>query len=190
MSRIGKKSIIIPENVEVKLEEKGENEAPLMKIKGVQGEIEAKLPAGFNFQIAKNEINILPKKKLTKKNRALWGTLRAFLYNYIQEGVVKKFEKKLELVGIGYRASLKDKKTLQLGLGYSHDIEIKIPDNLDVLIEKNIVTISGIDKQKVGEFAAKIKTLQPPEPYKGKGIRYFGEKIKIKEGKKAITTTG
>lgn len=181
MSRIGKKPIIIPEKVEV---EKKDNE---VTIKGPKGEISQVFPREISFKKEDNKILVFPKKK-TKKSAALWGLMRALLQNNIT-GVTEGFEKKLELKGIGYRVSLEKEKLLKLEVGFSHSVEVEIPFQLDVSVEKNIITISGIDKQKVGEFAAKIRKIRPPEPYKGKGIRYFGEKIRRKEGKKAVVTT-
>lgn len=207
MSRIGRKPIIIPEKVEVSIE------AQNVKIKGPKGEISQKIPSEILVEIhphtkrgqsvkgAKidetsprsgvgargNEILVFPKKGL-KKVSALWGLTRALLQNHVK-GVIEGFEKQLEMRGIGYKAVLKDEKVLQLAVGFSHLVNLEIPEELSVSLEKNIITVSGIDKQKVGEFAAEIRAVRKPEPYKGKGIRYVGEKVRKKEGKKAVTAT-
>jgi len=182
MSRIGKKPILIPQNVEVEIE------GQKVTIKGAKGEISQEIPS--EIQVAKEQRNLLvsPKKR-TKQSASLWGVTRALLQNHI-EGVQKGFEKKLEIQGIGYKASIEDAKTLKLEVGFSHPVKLEIPEDLDVSVEKNLIKISGIDKQKVGQFAAKIRKVRPPEPYKGKGIRYLGEKVRKKEGKKAAATTG
>lgn len=180
MSRIGKKPIKIPDSVEVKMIEER-----MVKIKGPKGEISKEIPQDIAIELKDEEILLSPKRK-TKKSGALWGLTRALLNNDIK-GVTEGFEKELELIGIGYRASVEKEKLLVLEVGFSHKIELEIPEGINVSVKKNIITVSGIDKQKVGEIAAKIRKVRPPEPYKGKGIRYLGEKVRKKEGKKAIT---
>lgn len=179
MSRIGKRPIEIPDDVEIKIEER------LVKIKGPKGEMSKEIPLDIGIEIKGKEILLNPKRK-TKKSGALWGLTRSLLYNDVK-GVTEGFEKELELRGIGYRASVEKEKLLVLEVGFSHKVEIEVPEGIDVSVKKNIITISGIDKQKVGEVAAKIRKVRPPEPYKGKGIRYVGEKVRRKEGKKAAT---
>jgi large subunit ribosomal protein L6 len=181
MSRIGKKPIIIPENITVEKKDRR------ILIKGDKGDFFHLMPEEINIEIKNNEI-VLSLKKETKKSKALWGLTRALLYNYI-EGLTKGFQKNLELVGVGYRAALEGNQ-LVLDVGYSNKVKKDIPQDLTVTIEKNVVTISGIDKQRVGEFAAKIRKIRPPEPYKGKGIKYSDEIIRRKEGKKAVTSGG
>ncbi len=181
MSRIGKKPIIIPDNVEVKI--KGQD----VIIKGPKGEISKEVPRDIAIDLKDKEILLSPKRK-TKKSGALWGLTRALLNNDIK-GVTEGFEKELELIGIGYGASVEKEKFLVLEVGFSHKIELEIPEGINISVKKNIITVSGIDKQKVGEIAAKIRKVRPPEPYKGKGIRYLGEKVRRKEGKKVITAT-
>jgi len=183
MSRIGKKPILIPENVEVKIE----NHQVL--IKGPKGEISQEISPEISVEKKEDKIIIVSPKRKTKKTPALWGLTRALLQNHVI-GVTQGFEKQLEIRGIGYKASLEGEKTLKLEVGFSHPVKLEIPADLNVSIEKNIIKVSGIDKQKVGEFAAKIRKVRPPEPYKGKGIRYVGEKVRKKEGKKAAATTG
>lgn len=181
MSRIGKKPIEIPEGVEVK------TEANEVKIKGPKGEISQFIPGELGFKIEEKKIQVLAKAE-TKRTKALWGLTRALLQNNIK-GVKDGYEKKLELRGIGYRASLKDERTLSLEVGFSHLVDFSVPDGITVKVEKNIITVTGIDRQKVGEVAANIRKARPPEPYKGKGIRYLGEKVRKKEGKKVATAT-
>jgi len=181
MSRIGKKPIEIPDGVEIEIEKR------LVKMKGPKGEISKEIPLDIGIEIKDKEILLNPKRK-TKKSGALWGLTRSLLYNDVK-GVTEGFEKELELIGIGYRASVEKEKLLVLEVGFSHKVEIEAPEGIDISVKKNIITVSGIDKQKVGEIAAKIRKVRPPEPYKGKGIRYVGEKVRRKEGKKAITAT-
>jgi large subunit ribosomal protein L6 len=179
MSRVGKKPILIPEDVKVEIEDQE------IKIRGPKGELSFEVRPEIKIEAVKRQISVSPKKQ-TKKTKALWGLTRTFLSNAI-EGVTKGYEKKLEIQGIGYRASL-DGKDLTLQVGFTHPVKIAAPGGINFLVEKNIITISGIDKKLVGELAAKIRKIRPPEPYKGKGIRYFGEQVKRKAGKKAVTT--
>ena len=171
MSRIGKKPIEIPQGVEIKFDQ------DFIVVKGPKGELR---------QLIKAEVQIDKDKIIVKSDdSAMWGLSRSLIANMI-EGVVNGFSKQLEIVGIGYSAQIKENKLI-MKLGFSHPVEIEIPDNLEVKLEKNIIIISGIDKQFVGEFAAKIRDKKKPEPYKGKGIRYMREIIKLKPGKKAIS---
>ncbi len=179
MSRLGKKPVIIPNGVEVK-----ENQH-LIEVKGAKGTLTLPLSYDLSIEIKENKIFI---KKLgkTKKASAMWGTTARLLENMIK-GVTEGFERKLELNGVGYRMAVKGNK-LDLALGFSHPVEVEIPQDLKVQIEKNILTVSGIDKQKVGQFAAKIRDLKPVEPYKGKGFKYDDEIVRRKEGKKAVAS--
>lgn len=181
MSRIGKQPIELPEGVTVKIDE------GIVTIKGPKGELTREIPDEVLVVQQENKLIVSPKRRL-KTTPAMWGLTRALLANCVR-GVAEGFEKKLELIGVGYKASIEKDKTLKVEVGYSHPVNMEIPEELSVLVEKNIITISGIDKQKVGEFAAKIRANRPPEPYKGKGIRYVGEKVRRKEGKKAAGTT-
>ncbi len=176
MSRIGKKPILIPQETEVEIKE------GKVVFKGPKGEVSHVLPEGILVKKENDKILVSPEKK-TKKLQALWGLTRALLQNHLK-GVTSGFEKKLEIRGIGYRASVEDEKVIKLEVGFSHPVKLEIPPKINVSIEKNIITISGIDKQKVGEFAAKIRKIRPPEPYKGKGIRYLGEIVRKKASKK------
>jgi len=182
MSRIGKKPILIPEKVTV-----GINDRQFI-VKGPLGELEHELPEELAIAIKEGKIFVSLKKE-TKKSPALWGLTRTILANMVK-GVVEGFEKRLEIQGIGYRASLKDERHLELRVGFSHPVIVEIPAGITVSVEKNIILVRSVDKQKVGEFAAQIRRIKPAEPYKGKGIRYFGEKIRMKEGKKAVGATG
>jgi len=179
MTRIGKKPILIPENVEVKIE------GQKIIVKGPKGELQKEIRPEIKFEIKDKEIFVLPKIK-TKKTEALWGTSWALLANMIK-GVVDGFEKKLEIEGLGYKATLEG-NDLILFVGFSHQVKIKTPLSIKFSVEKNIITVSGIDKELVGQIAAKIRKVRPPEPYKGKGIRYLGEVIRRKAGKKVATT--
>jgi large subunit ribosomal protein L6 len=177
MSKIGKKPIQIPEGVEIKIEER------VVKVKGPKGELSLEIRPEIGINIKDNQIEVFPKNK-TKQTKALWGTTRSLINNLV-EGVTKGFQKQLEIQGIGYKANLEG-RDLILEVGFSHPVRMKIPQGLEVSVSKNIITVTGIDKQLVGEFAAQIRKVRPPEPYKGKGIRYLGEKIKLKPGKKAV----
>lgn len=187
MSRIGKKPIIIPAGVEVKIE-KGQ-----IIVKGPKGELKRDIPAQIKIEIKEASSEAAGDKELivglakrTKKSPALWGLFRVLISNMV-EGVTNGFEKKLEIKGVGYRASVKDNKLI-LSIGYSHPVEIEPPAGIELKTEKEIIIVSGIDKQLVGQVAAKIREQKKPEPYKGKGIRYLGEIVRRKAGKKAVGT--
>ena len=171
MSRLAKNPIKINDDVKVSLVEN------LLNIEGKLGKSSTAIPNSINVNIDDNGI------MLTSDDKALLGTIYANIKNEII-GNTKGFEKKLELVGTGYKANINGKE-LVLSLGYSHDINFKIPDNIEIKVEKNInVSVTGQSKQLVGQVAAEIKSFRKPEPYKGKGVRYAGEKIYRKEGKK------
>lgn len=175
MSRIGKKEINIPDSVEVILE------GSKLKAKGPKGEDFLIIKDGFKIDIKDNVLSVVPLEQ-KKDTFAQWGTLRALINNLII-GVDKGFEKQLEINGVGYRADL-DGANLNLKLGHSHPIILSVPEGIDIKVEKNIITLNGISKEKVGQFAALIKFQRPVEPYKGKGVRYVGEKVLRKAGKK------
>lgn len=180
MSRIGKLSITIPKEVEVNILKNN------IRCKGPKGELE------FNFDpkisISKNDSELKIVLVKDKKNKALQGTTRQIISNMIL-GVVSGFEKKLEIQGVGFKAQTRGNKLI-LTCGFTHPVEIEAPKNIQFKVEKNIITISGIDKQLVGQIAAKIRETNPPEPYKGKGIRYVDEYIYRKAGKKAVASAG
>ncbi len=177
MSKIGKKPIEIPQGVEVKLTE------DTLEAKGPKGTLSLKVDKAVKVEIQEKEIKI-EKNKSSKQANAVWGLTRA-LINNIVVGVTTGFEKKLELQGVGFRMSIQGKK-LDLALGFSHPVKVDIPDDLTVKLEdNNVLGIWGIDKQRVGQFAAEIRSLKKVEPYKGKGFRYQGENVRRKVGKKA-----
>jgi large subunit ribosomal protein L6 len=177
MSRIGKKPITVPEKTEIAVS------ADLVSVKGPLGELSRKVPSGIKVSIDGNVISV-SRSKENLETLALWGTTASHITNMIK-GVNKAFEKKLMLEGIGYRAEVRGEKIV-FSLGFSHQIEVEIPKGLKVTIEKNVISISGSNKEMVGGFTAKIRDLKKPEPYKGKGLRYEGEVIKIKQGKKSV----
>lgn len=177
MSRIGKKPILIPEGVEVKIEENK------LMVQGPKGQLSKDLRPEIKVEVKDKNIIILPKEE-TKLAKALWGTTRAIIANMIK-GVTEGYEKKLEIEGLGFKAQLSG-ENLILSLGFSHPVEVRAPSGIKFLVEKNIITVSGIDKELVGQTAASIRKLKLPEPYKGKGIKYLGERVRRKMGKKAV----
>jgi len=177
MSRIGKQPITLPAGVEVSVA------TDAVTIKGSKGELTSPLFSGITVEHEGNVLSVLCSDLGTKKTKSFYGLVRALLANNI-EGVTKGFEKKLELRGVGYRAQSQGRK-LNLSLGFSHPVEYALPDGVDAAVEKSIITVTGIDKQRVGQVAAEIRAFRPPEPYKGKGVRYVGEYVAMKEGKKA-----
>jgi len=149
-------------------------------IKGGSGEIRVSIPHGIKISQKDNKLYV-ERVAETKQYRSLHGTVRALLQNAVT-GVSKGFEKRLELVGIGYRAALEGKE-LVLQVGFTHPVKVSIPEGIQAKIEKNTITLNGINKQEVGQFASVVRAIRKPEPYKGKGIRYQGEKIRMKQGK-------
>lgn len=183
MSRIGRQKINIPAEVEVSLS------GNKFSCKGPKGSLDFEFDDRMHIDIDEKLINVSPSGKKSNDNLgALWGTTRAIINNMVI-GVKDGFEKKLEINGVGYNAQVSGNK-INLNLGFSHPIEVDIPDSIEVKIEKNIVTISGIDRQEVGQFTARIREFKKPEPYKGKGIKYIDEYIRKKAGKKAVGTEG
>jgi len=176
MSRIGKKAIAIPAGVQVTLD--GQS----VTVKGPKGQLAWTVAEEIEIKQENGELSLAPRED-TQRARAMWGLSRTLLDNMV-EGVTKGFERKLELVGVGYRAAMKG-SNLSLQLGFSHDVDIPAPAGVSFAVPKQTeITISGIDKQAVGEMAATIRKIRPPEPYKGKGVRYAGETVRRKEGKK------
>ena len=176
MSRIGQAIIKIPDGVEVK------HEANNFWAKGPKGELTAPVSETVNVTIKDKIISVQPKSK-DSRSKAIWGTTRALINNSVS-GVSDGSTKEMEIVGVGYRGALQGKK-LSFSLGLSHPVEIEVPEGILVKMDGNTkFTISGADKQKLGEFAAMIRSKRPPEPFKGKGIRYANEFILRKEGKK------
>ncbi|WAA12408.1 50S ribosomal protein L6 [Fervidibacillus halotolerans] len=175
MSRIGKKPIEIPQGVTINVQ------GNLVTVKGPKGELSREFNKDINISVENNLVTVT-RHSDSKEHRALHGTTRAVLANMI-EGVSKGFEKTLELIGVGYRAQKKG-KNLVLNVGYSHPVEIEPENGLEIDVPSNTkVVVKGIDKEKVGALAANIRDVRPPEPYKGKGIRYEGEYVRRKEGK-------
>jgi len=181
MSRVGKKSISIPEGVEVSIQDNH------LKVKGPKGVLELEYDPCLKIERGENTISVLryDSKDRARQTKVLWGLTRNLINNIIL-GVFQGFEKKLEIQGVGYRANIQGKKLI-LELGFSHSVEYAIPDGIEIKVEKNIISVTGIDKQKVGQTAAEIRSFRPPEPYKGKGIRYVNEYVRRKAGKKATT---
>ena len=176
MSRIGKLPVAVPAGVEVKLGEEN-----LLTIKGPKGTLERKLSADMNIAVEAGQIVVTRPSDL-KKHRALHGLTRTLIYNMVV-GVTEGYEKTLEINGVGYRAS-KSGKVLTLNLGYSHPVEMTDPEGIETVLEgQNVIIVKGIDKEKVGQFAAEIRDKRRPEPYKGKGIKYADEVIRRKVGK-------
>ena len=176
MSRIGKKPVTVPGGVTAQVN--GQE----VKIKGPKGELSHVLVDDIIAKIDKGEIEIAMRED-TKNARAMWGMSRTMVANLIA-GVTEGFTKRLEITGVGYRAALQG-QNLQLQLGYSHDVIYPIPQGIQIVCPRPTeIVITGIDKQKVGQVAAEIRGYRPPEPYKGKGIKYAGEFILRKEGKK------
>lgn len=181
MSKIGKKLIEIPNGVAIFLE------ANSIAVKGPKGELAYKIPRELKLSLSDNKLLVVPIIK-SKRTPALWGTLRAVVSNMV-DGVTKGFEKKLEIEGVGFKAQMQG-NDLVFSLGYSHPVIFKIPNGITADVVKNTITISGFSKELVGQTAANIRSLKKPEPYKGKGIRYAGEVIKRKAGKKVAGSTG
>jgi large subunit ribosomal protein L6 len=176
MSRIGKRAVPVPSGVTANVE------GQTVKMKGPKGALQIVLPDDVLAQMESGGIKIDPRNE-TKRARSMWGTSRTLVANLVT-GVTKGFERKLEINGVGYRAAVQG-KTLQLSLGYSHEVNYAIPEGIAIVTPKPTeILITGIDRQKVGQVAAEIRAFRGPEPYKGKGVRYAGEYIFRKEGKK------
>ncbi|MGQ3674192.1 50S ribosomal protein L6 [Xanthobacter sp. TB0139] len=176
MSKIGKLPVAIPAGVTTKLD------GQTVKVKGPKGALEVTLVDEISAKIEGSEI-ILSMNGETSRHRAMWGLSRTLVANLV-DGVTKGFEKKLEITGVGYKAAVQG-KNLNLSLGYSHDVIYAIPEGIQITTPKPTeVVVAGMDRQKVGQVAAEIRKFRPPEPYKGKGVKYAGEFIFRKEGKK------
>jgi len=177
MSRIGKKPINLPAGVTATVKD------GVIVIKGPKGELKQAIHPIVTAKVEGDQIVLDIANKENQKENALWGLFGALIKNMI-EGVVNGYKKQLELNGVGYKVSMKGKNLL-LALGFSHEVNFEIPAGIEATVEKNIITISGIDKQLVGEIAAKLRELKKPEPYKGKGLKYVEEVIRRKAGKTA-----
>lgn len=180
MSRLGKLPVTIPEKVEVALVDSE------IKVKGPKGELTTYITGDVNISVDDGQVWVKPAND-GKRARSMWGTVRSNIDN-LMLGVTAGFSKTLELHGVGYRcalANVKGRNILTLSLGFSHEIKYVMPEGIECKVEKQtVIEISGADKQKVGEVCATIRKLRKPEPYKGKGVRFAGEKIRRKEGKK------
>lgn len=180
MSRIGKKTIHIPQGVSITLVDR------LVTVKGPKGTLNMELHPTMGLKIENEEAHV-EKIKADKNISAFWGLTRALIQNMVL-GVTEGYQKKLELQGVGYRMNIQGKK-INLALGFSHPVVVDIPEGLEAKIEENnVLSITGIDKQSVGQFAAEIRSLKKVEPYKGKGFRYVGEHVRRKAGKKATAS--
>ncbi len=176
MSRIGKRPIAIPSGVTVTIT------GQTVAVKGPKGELSWTVAEEVVVKQEGSDLLLTPRDDTTRA-RAMWGLSRTLVDNMV-EGVTKGYEATLELVGVGYRAAMKG-QALSMQLGFSHDVDIPAPDGIAFAVPRPVeIKISGIDKQLVGETAARIRRMRPPEPYKGKGVRYAGEKVRRKEGKK------
>jgi large subunit ribosomal protein L6 len=176
MSRIGKKPIAVPSGITANIE------GQTVKVKGPKGSLAVVLHDDVAVKLENGQIKVDPRSE-TKRARSQWGTSRTLIANLIN-GVSKGFEQRLEINGVGYRAAVQG-KNLQIALGYSHDIVYPIPEGITIATPRPVeIVISGSDRQKVGQVAAEIRDYRPPEPYKGKGIKYANERIFRKEGKK------
>jgi large subunit ribosomal protein L6 len=177
MSRIGKKPIEIPDSVSVK------DDNGMLVVEGKNATLKRPIVEAVNVSITDGEVTVEPRGNSTFE-RSMWGTMAAHITNMVS-GVQEDFQKQLTFSGIGYRANVGG-STLTLQMGYSHDVELEIPDDLEVSVEKSTITVGGPDKESVGQFAATIRSVRTPEPYKGSGIKYADEVIRRKEGKKAV----
>ncbi len=175
MSRIGRKPIPIPQGVKIAIE------GDLVKVQGPKGALQARVPRGIT--VAQQDGHLVATRE-SDQYAALHGLTRALINNAV-EGVTKGWTRELEIVGIGYRAEMKGKNIVVFSLGFSHPIEYPLPEGVAVAVDpkQTRLTITGIDRQKVGQVAAEMRALRPPDPYKNKGVRYFGERLKKKVGK-------
>lgn len=178
MSRIGKNPIAIPANTQVTLA------GNAVTVKGPLGQIVKPVHEAVTVAVEGSEVTVTPKGN-SKLAKSLWGTYASHIKNMIK-GVNEKYSKQLEVRGVGYRAEMAG-QDLKLQIGFSHPVLMKIPEGVEVVVDKAFITISGIDKEKVGQFAAEVRAMKKPEPYKGKGIRYVTEYVREKQGKKGVT---
>jgi large subunit ribosomal protein L6 len=181
MSKVGKKPIIVPQGVEVKIND------TVLEIKGKEGALQLPILPHTTVALQDNQI-VVTSSSDNLQSRANWGTMRALAQNAVT-GVSAGFVKELEIQGVGYRANMEG-NTLVLNVGFTHPVRFEAPAGIKISVEKSFIKISGSDKNLVGEVSAKIRAIKKPEPYKGKGIRYKGEVVKIKAGKKVAGATG
>lgn len=178
MSRIGNKEISLPTTVTLDI-----NPTQVM-VNGPKGQLVVEIPRGISIEVKDQQVLV---KRASDNFKAFHGLVRSLVFNAI-EGVEKGFEKKLELHGVGYRAALEG-NNLNLSLGFSHPVKVTAPEGIQFKVEKNVITVSGIDKQRVGQVSAEIRSYRKPEPYKGKGVRYSDEIVRRKAGKAAKTAS-
>lgn len=183
MSLLGRKPILLPDGVSLAVERES------VHVRGPAGELTVRRHPGIAVEVVEAAVHVKPAEGAEglRDSSAQWGTQWALIRNAVL-GVTKQFEKQLEIQGVGYRAESSE-GTLRLKVGFTHPVELQAPTGVSVRVEKNVVTIQGADKQRVGAFAAEIRGIQPPEPYKGKGIRYVGEVVRRKKGKDSSATT-
>jgi large subunit ribosomal protein L6 len=182
MSRVGRKVIPVPKDVKVQVAERS------LQVQGPKGKLETPVPPGISFKLAGAELSCL-RTNDERQQRAFHGLARALAQNAIK-GVTEGFTRELDIVGVGYKAQVEGAKVV-FALGYSHPVEFKIPEGIKIAVDKQTrVVVSGIDRQKVGQVAAEIRSLRKPDPYKQKGIRYVGEILKKKAGKAGATGAG
>lgn len=180
MSKIGKKPIAIPNGVEISVD------GGFISVKGPKGTLKKAVPQQVAIATENNQILITPTDRTAKESAVLWGLARSLIQNMVI-GVTTGFEKTLEFQGVGYKAAVKG-TDLELGLGFSHPVTVKGPEGITFKTEKSTIKIQGMDKELVGKVAAEIRSFREPEPYKGSGIRYAGEVIRRKAGKKAVAS--
>ncbi len=186
MSRVGKKPIQIRQGVEARIENPSP-QSQKITLKGPKGELSLNIPQEVRVEAREGKIFVFPQTE-SKKTKAIWGLIRALISNMVS-GVTEGYEKKLEIEGVGYSAQVKG-QDLELKVGYINTLSIKAPEGIKFSVEKNQITVSGIDKELVGQVAAKVRKAKPAEPYKGKGIKYLGEVIRRKVGKRVAATPG
>lgn len=179
MSRIGKQKITIPTGVDVKVE------GDIITVKGPKGQLTQQLHNDVSVNIDNGIISVKVEKESDKQQRSLWGLFSSLIANMVI-GVTEGYSKQLEINGVGFKAAIAGKK-LTLNVGFSHPVDYEVPEGIDIKVEGNLITITGIDKQMVGEVAAQIRKVKKPEPYKGKGIKYIDEQIRRKAGKAAAS---
>lgn len=177
MSRIGKHAVVVPQGVEAKVD------GNTVSIKGKLGQLSRTLDSEIKVTLADGKISLVPHNKDTREGRSRWGLSRTLVNNMVL-GVSKGFSEKLIINGVGYRAAMQGKE-LVLSLGFSHEVRVPVPQGIQIAVDKQTeIAITGFDNQQVGQLAAEIRALRPPEPYKGKGVKYESETIRRKEGKK------
>lgn len=177
MSRVGKLPVTVPQGVRINLQ------GAVLQVEGPKGKLQHEIPPGLKLETADNKITV-SREVEQKKVRALHGLTRTLIANMVC-GVTQGFKKELEIVGVGYRADISS-NVLNLTLGYSHPIKFSLPEGITGKVDKQVITLEGIDKGLVGQTAAKVRRLRKPDSYKGKGVRYLGEVIKTKVGKSGV----